>query len=57
VKANGHSEAWLAVATGNDRARRFYERMGWTDAGAFDYPADVETGTLPVPCHRYVKPV
>jgi GNAT superfamily N-acetyltransferase len=57
VKANGHSEAWLAVATGNARARRFYERSGWTDTGAFEYPASAETGTLPVPCHRYVKQV
>ncbi|TDW15817.1 GNAT family N-acetyltransferase [Kribbella kalugense] len=57
VKANGHSEAWLAVATGNARARRFYERSGWTDGGAFDYPAAVDGGSVPVPCHRYVKPV
>ena len=57
VKANGHSEAWLAVATGNARARRFYERSGWTDNGPFAYPANADTGTLPVPCHRYVKPV
>jgi GNAT superfamily N-acetyltransferase len=57
VKANGHKEAWLAVASGNARARRFYERSGWTDAGAFDYPATVGNGTLPVPCHRYVKAV
>jgi GNAT superfamily N-acetyltransferase len=57
VKANGHSEAWLAVATGNARARRFYERSGWTDGGAFDYPAAVGSGTLPVPCHRYLKQV
>ncbi|WP_350281216.1 GNAT family N-acetyltransferase [Kribbella sp. HUAS MG21] len=57
VKANGHDEAWLAVATGNARARRFYERSGWTDAGAFDYPAAVDDGSVPVPCHRYVKPV
>ena len=57
VKASGHSEAWLAVATGNGRARRFYERCGWTDGGAVDYPASVATGTVPVPCHRYVKPV
>jgi GNAT superfamily N-acetyltransferase len=57
VKANGHTEAWLAVATGNARARRFYERSGWTDGGAFDYPASVERGTIPVPCHRYVKQV
>jgi GNAT superfamily N-acetyltransferase len=57
VKAGGHAEAWLAVATGNARARRFYERSGWTDGGAFDYPAAVEGGTVPVPCHRYLKRV
>jgi GNAT superfamily N-acetyltransferase len=57
VRANGHSEAWLAVVTGNARARRFYERSGWANNGPFDYPASVERGTLPVPCHRYVKAV
>jgi GNAT superfamily N-acetyltransferase len=57
VKGNGFGEAWLAVATGNARARRFYERSGWSDGGAFDYPAGVESGTVPVPCHRYVKQV
>ncbi|MEV0288980.1 GNAT family N-acetyltransferase [Kribbella sp. NPDC050820] len=57
VKANGHADAWLAVATGNARARRFYERSGWSDAGAFDYPAGTDSGPIPVPCHRYVKPV
>ena len=57
VKANGHGEAWLAVATGNARARRFYERSGWVDAGAFDYPATTDDGSIPVPCHRYVKTV
>lgn len=57
VKAGGHQEAWLAVVTGNARARRFYERSGWTDGGAFDYPASAERGTLPIPCHRYLKQV
>lgn len=57
VAANGHDQAWLAVAPGNARARRFYERSGWTDEGRFDYPAATERGTLAVPCHRYVKPV
>jgi GNAT superfamily N-acetyltransferase len=57
VKTNGHDEAWLAVATGNARARRFYERSGWTDGGAFDYPASSDDGPIPVPCHRYVKKV
>jgi GNAT superfamily N-acetyltransferase len=52
VKAAGHAKAWLAVATGNARARRFYEREGWIDEGAFDYfPA----GSIPVPCHRYAR--
>ena len=49
--------AWLAVAPGNARARRFYERNGWTDAGPFDYAAEVEGGTMVVPCRRYVKRV
>ncbi|HWD84021.1 MAG TPA: GNAT family N-acetyltransferase [Kribbella sp.] len=57
VRAAGYDEAWLAVATGNARARRFYERSGWRDGGAFDYPASVGDGTLPVPCHRYLKQV
>jgi GNAT superfamily N-acetyltransferase len=57
VKAAGYDEAWLAVATGNARARRFYERSGWADSGAFDYPATTENGPIPVPCHRYTKKV
>jgi ribosomal protein S18 acetylase RimI-like enzyme len=47
--------AWLAVATGNARARRFYEREGWSDAGPFDYQAQVVGGSFSVPCHRYEK--
>ena len=49
--------AWLAVVAGNTRARRFYERNGWRDAGAFDYAAEITGGTLPVPCRRYEKNV
>ena len=49
----GHAVAWLAVATGNDRARRFYQRSGWTDEGAFHYAASTDSGSTPVPCHRY----
>jgi GNAT superfamily N-acetyltransferase len=57
VAAGGHARAWLAVATGNARARRFYERCGWADEGPFDYPAASEDGPIPVPCHRYAKAV
>jgi GNAT superfamily N-acetyltransferase len=56
VAAAGHDTAWLAVATGNARARRFYERCGWTDAGPLEYAAKVPgRGTIPVPTHRYEK--
>jgi GNAT superfamily N-acetyltransferase len=55
VCANGHSRGWLAVVAGNARARRFYERSGWSDEGPFDYEAATERGTVAVPCRRYVK--
>jgi GNAT superfamily N-acetyltransferase len=49
--------AWLAVAVGNARARRFYARQGWRDAEAIDYDADTPSGPIPVPCRRYEKRV
>jgi GNAT superfamily N-acetyltransferase len=57
VAAGGHHRAWLAVVEGNARARRFYERGGWTDDGAFDYEAGHAGGIVRVPCRRYVKAV
>jgi ribosomal protein S18 acetylase RimI-like enzyme len=53
VATGGHPKAWLAVAPGNARARRFYERQGWVDEGRFDYRA----AGMVVPCQRYVKAV
>jgi GNAT superfamily N-acetyltransferase len=50
-----YDRAWLAVAAGNARARRFYAREGWRDAGALDYAAEIRTGRLPVACRRYEK--
>jgi GNAT superfamily N-acetyltransferase len=55
VAGGGHRTAWLAVVAGNARARRFYEKAGWRDAGEFDYAARVGDRTIPVPCRRYVK--
>jgi GNAT superfamily N-acetyltransferase len=57
VRANGYSEAWLAVVAGNARARAFYEREGWRDEGPFTYAASSEIGPIDVSCHRYTKPV
>jgi ribosomal protein S18 acetylase RimI-like enzyme len=56
VIAAGSERAWLAVAAGNIRARRFYERNGWSDTGPFDYPAEGADGTtVSVPVRRYEK--
>ncbi|WP_433658184.1 N-acetyltransferase family protein [Nocardia sp. CA-128927] len=52
VRANGHHEAWLAVVPGNARARKFYEKHGWSDKGPFSHDAP---GAVAVPAHRYVK--
>lgn len=55
VARGGHSTAWLAVVAGNARARRFYERRGWSDGGPFTYAAAGEHGPISVPARRYVK--
>jgi len=57
VGAAGHGRAWLAVVAGNGRARRFYERNGWSDGGLFDHHAPGPDGSITVPAHRYVKDV
>ncbi len=55
IAAAGFPGAWLAVVAGNERARRFYARNGWTDEGEFIYRATVEHGVIDVPCRRYTK--
>ena len=53
IRTGGYALAWLAVVAGNQRARTFYAREGWRDAGPFDYLAETESGPFLVPCHRY----
>jgi ribosomal protein S18 acetylase RimI-like enzyme len=55
IAAAGFPSAWLAVVAGNERARRFYDRNGWTDEGDFIYQAVDEGGSINVPCHRYTR--
>jgi GNAT superfamily N-acetyltransferase len=54
IRGAGHRRAWLAVVAGNQRARSFYSRLGWRDAGPMSYLAETEDGPLEVPTHRYV---
>lgn len=53
VRAAGHRHAWLAVVAGNQRARSFYARLGWRDAGPMLYLAETDDGPLAIPTHRY----
>ena len=57
VAAAGHREAWLAVVAGNTRARRFYEKHGWSDAGDLPYEVTAGGEVFVSPCRRYVKDV
>nr|WP_300143094.1 GNAT family N-acetyltransferase [Propionicimonas sp.] len=56
VLSAGHRQAWLAVASGNEAARRFYARQRWIDEGVIAYPAPVPGGVVDVDCHRFVSP-
>jgi ribosomal protein S18 acetylase RimI-like enzyme len=53
IRGAGHRRAWLAVVAGNQRARAFYARSGWRDAGPFTYMAETMDGLFPIPSHRY----
>ncbi|MBF4763358.1 GNAT family N-acetyltransferase [Nocardioides islandensis] len=57
VAAGGHDVAWLAVASGNARARAFYEKRGWTDAGYLPYEVEALGERFVSPCQRYEKAV
>ena len=57
VAAAGHASAWLAVVAGNARARRFYEKQGWSDGGDLPYEVTAGGQTFVSPCRRYTKPV
>jgi ribosomal protein S18 acetylase RimI-like enzyme len=56
IVAERFDRAWLAVVAGNARARRFYERVGWADAGPIAYAAPLPDGSrTPVPARRYER--
>ncbi|MGB0100532.1 MAG: GNAT family N-acetyltransferase [Nocardioides sp.] len=57
VAASGHDVAWLAAVVGNGRARRFYEKHGWVDAGDLPYEVIALGQHYVSSCRRYEKGV
>ena len=57
MKREGTRQAELRCVVGNERARRFYERGGWTRAGEFSEPLADELGTKNVPFWLMTKAI
>lgn len=57
IAAAGHRSAWLAVVAGNARARRFYEKHGWSDEGDLPYEVTAGGERFVSPCRRYATDV
>tara|TARA_R110000796_G_scaffold4244_30_gene16407 strand:+ start:6293 stop:6769 length:477 start_codon:yes stop_codon:yes gene_type:complete len=53
--ALGDGLKWLACSVGNERAAAFYEKCGWTQAGAIPYEVETGEGPLVVDVWRYEK--
>ena len=51
----GVEVAWLACATGNDRAARFYEKCRWTRTGTIITDLGTTSGPFPLKVWRYEK--
>jgi GNAT superfamily N-acetyltransferase len=58
LAARGVRDAWLVCAVGNERARRFYGKAGWTEGPVVDGETWRADGSVAlVPCHRFTKQV
>lgn len=57
VRVAGYEKIWLDVAIGNDRARRFYEKMGWWMRGEEVVELFTQEGPLPTKLWVFEKVV
>jgi GNAT superfamily N-acetyltransferase len=57
LAARGIATAWLSCAVGNNRAARFYDKRGWTNARTMMNRLETEQGVFEVPIWRYEKRV
>lgn len=53
----GIKTVWLACAIGNDRAARFYEKVGWRRTGIETIELDLGVSICPLDIWRYEKPL
>ena len=57
IATSGAQVAWLACAIGNDRAARFYQKHGWSDAGPMTSELPTSDGIFPLQVQRFEKNV
>jgi len=57
MRREGTSHAELRCVVGNEQARCFYERAGWSHAGEFSEPLADELGTRAVPFWLMTKAI
>ncbi|MGB7316813.1 MAG: GNAT family N-acetyltransferase [Planktotalea sp.] len=55
IRATGHAKSWLACAVGNERAARFYSKMGWINVGVETVELDTLDAPFPLPVWRFEK--
>lgn len=55
LKANGVKTIWLSCAMGNDRAARFYEKLGWRRVGVLPIEVETSAGPFALETWRYEK--
>lgn len=53
ILADGHESAWLACAIGNERAGRFYEKVGWNRQGIMKSQLPIADSIFALDVWRY----
>ncbi len=53
IRSAGYRRAWLACAVGNEKAARFYHRLGWSLAGPITIHMSSENELIPVRVWRF----
>lgn len=55
LRARGVKESFLYCSVGNERARRFYQKAGWSDAGIIRAEVETLAETMHLDVHRFEK--